>query len=129
VKKYKLKIEDDGLARAWVSLRSEDKTALTKCLIDTGANIVAVSSALALTLNLPKLRKVTSGTAAGATRAIRTTIDEVSVISEDLSEIVLKRENVEALIMKIPVPIVLSGLFFKGRQLTFDYAKLELQIE
>ena len=129
MKKYKFKIEDDGLARAWVSLRSEDKTVLTKCLIDTGANIVAVSSALALTLNLPKLRKVTSGTAAGATRVIRTTIDEVSVISEDLSEMVLRRENVEALIMKILVPMVLSGLFFKGRQLTFDYEKLELQIK
>jgi len=51
-------------------------------------------------------------------------IDEVSVISEDLSEVVLRRENVEALIMRFPVPIVLSGLFFKGRQLIFDYEKL-----
>ena len=129
MKKYRFKIEDDCLARAWVSLRFKDKTALSRCLIDTGANVAAVSSALALTLNLPKLGKETSGTAAGATQVVRTVIDEVSVISEDLSEVVLRRENVEALIMKLPVPIVLSGLFFKGRQLIFDYEKLEFRIE
>jgi len=33
------------------------------------------------------------------------------------------------LIMRLPVPIVLSGLFFKGRQLIFDYEKLEFRIE
>jgi len=129
VKKYRFKIGDDGLARAWVSLRFRDKTVLSRCLIDTGANVVAVSSALALTLNLPKLGKAASGTAAGATQVVRTLIDEVSVISEDLSEVVLRRENVEALIMRLPVPIVLSGLFFKGRQLIFDYEKLEFRIE
>ena len=57
MRRYRFKIGDDGLARAWVSLRFKDKTALSRCLIDTGANVVAVSSALALTLNLPKLGK------------------------------------------------------------------------
>ncbi|RLI41165.1 hypothetical protein DRO59_07635 [Candidatus Bathyarchaeota archaeon] len=113
MKKYRFKIGDDGLARAWVSLRFKDKTILSRCLIDTGANVVAVSSALALTLNLPKLGKATSGTAAEATQVVRTMIDEVSVISEDLSEVMLRRENVEALIMRLPVPIVLSGLFLR----------------
>ena len=55
MKKYRFKIGDNGLARAWVSLRFRDKTVLSRCLIDTGANVVAVSSALALTLDLPKL--------------------------------------------------------------------------
>lgn len=129
MKKYRFKIGDDGLARAWVALRFGDKTLMSRSLIDTGANVVAVSSALALTLNLPKLGKERSSTAAGAAQVIRTVIDEVSVISEDLSEVVLRRENIEALIMKLPVPIVLSGLFFKGRQLIFDYEKLEFRIE
>ena len=129
MKKYRFEIGDDGLARAWVSLRFGDKTVLSICLIDTGANVVPVSSALALTLDLPKLGKEMSGTAAGTTQVMRAVIDEVSVISEDLSEVVLRRESVEALIMKLPVPMVLSGLFFRGRRLIFDYEKLEFQIE
>ena len=129
MKKYRFQIGDDGLARAWVALRFGNKTVMSRGLIDTGANVVAVSSALALTLTLPKLGKERSGTAAGAAQVIRTVIDEVSVISEDLSEVVLRRENIDALIMKLPVPIVLSGLFFKGRQLIFDYEKLEFRIE
>lgn len=97
--------------------------------MDTGADVVAISSALASALDLPKLGRAQSDTAAGATRVTRTMIDEVSVISEGLSEVVLRRENVEVLIMKLPVPVVLSGLFFKGYQLIFDYEKLEFRIE
>lgn len=56
-------------------------------------------------------------------------IDEVSLVSEDLSDVVVVREGVKALVMKPPVPVVLNSLFFKDRRLTFDYAEFELQIE
>lgn len=63
---YKFKIGEDGLTKSWILLRLGDVTVLTRGLIDTGANILAVSSAIASALRLPSLGREETGTAAGS---------------------------------------------------------------